>query len=325
MMTGMSDIQHSIVESNGIRIHVAEQGSGPLVLLVHGFPESWYSWRHQLPALAEAGFRAAAIDVRGYGRSSKPVAVEDYRMMSMVGDVVGLISALGEETAFIVGHDWGSPITANSCLLRPDLFRGMALLSVPYSPRGTTSPMTAFRMMAGDQEFYIEYFQAPGRAEAEIEADLRNWLLGFYFTASGDAPPPADGKSMATVEPGGQLRDHLVVPDKLPAWLGQDDLDFYVAEFERTGLTGGLNRYRNVQWDWHDLSAFSHQPITVPSLFIGGDRDGPTVWGANSIAQFHRTLTDLRGSHILPGCGHWTQQERADDVNRLLVEFFKGC
>jgi pimeloyl-ACP methyl ester carboxylesterase len=319
----VTDIRHSIVDTNGIRLHVAEQGEGPLVLLVHGFPESWYSWRHQLPALAEAGFRAAAIDVRGYGRSSKPPAVDDYRMVTMVGDIVGAVSALGEESAFIVGHDWGSPITANSCLLRPDVFRGMALLSVPYSARSSTNPLKAMRAMAGDQEFYIEYFQQPGRAEAEIEADVRSWLLGFYFTASGDAPPPEPGKSMATVEPGGELRDHLVVPEKLPAWLTEDDLELYAGEFERTGFTGGLNRYRNVERDWYDLAAFHGRPITVPSLFIGGDRDGPTVWGAGAIAQFHRTLTDLRGSHILPGCGHWTQQERADDVNSLLIDFFR--
>jgi pimeloyl-ACP methyl ester carboxylesterase len=320
----MNGVRHRIVSANGIRIHAAEQGEGPVVLMVHGFPESWYSWRHQLPALADAGYRAVAIDVRGYGRSAKPTAIDAYRMVKHVGDNVGVLDALQVDQAVIVGHDWGSPIAANTALLRPDRFRALALLSVPYAARGETKPSEAFRRMAGDEEFYIEYFQSPGRAEAEIEADMRSWLLGFYIMASADAPPTPDGATIATVKPGGQLRDRFVIPDSLPKWLTDDDVDFYVGEFERTGITGGLNRYRNVDRDWEDLAPFAHQPITVPSLFIGGDRDGPTIWGAPSIARFPETMPALRGSHILEGCGHWTQQERADDVNRLLVEFLDG-
>ena len=186
-------MNHRIVDVNGIRLHVVEEGEGPLVLLVHGFPESWYSWRHQLPALAAAGYRAVAIDVRGYGRSSAPPNVEDYRMLRMVADNVALVAALGEQQAVVVGHDWGAPIAWNSALLRPDVFRAVAGLSVPYSAPGDTRPTDAFRRMAGDEEFYIEYFQQPGRAEAELEQDVRRWLLGFYFTASGDAPPPTGG------------------------------------------------------------------------------------------------------------------------------------
>src|SRR6476469_8792710 len=160
-----------VVDAAGTRIHCVEAGEGPLVLLVHGFPESWYSWRHQIPALAEAGYRAVAIDVRGYGRSSKPLPVEDYRMVRLVADNVGLVAALGFETAVIVGHDWGAPIAWNSAMLRPDVFTAVAGLSVPFSPAGPTRPTDAFRMMAGDEEFYIEYFQRPGRAEAELDED----------------------------------------------------------------------------------------------------------------------------------------------------------
>lgn len=322
MADSPSSFTHHSVRTNDARIHVVEQGSGPLVLFVHGFPESWYSWRHQLPAVAAAGWRAAAIDVRGYGRSSKPASVDAYRMTALVGDLVGVVEALGEQSAVIVGHDWGAPIAWTSTLLRPDRFRALALLSVPYAPPGDGRPTDAYAAMAGatGEEFYISYFQQPGRAEAEIEPDVRGWILGFYYTASGDAPPPKDG-TMATIPPGGRLRDRLVIPESLPAWLTEDDLDVYVSEFEHTGLTGGLNRYRNVDRDWEDLAGFRHQPIRVPSLFIGGDRDGPTVWGAPAIERFSTTLPGLRGSHILPGCGHWVQQERADDVNRLLVEF----
>jgi pimeloyl-ACP methyl ester carboxylesterase len=320
----MSELRHHAVSANGIRVHVAEQGEGPLVLLVHGFPESWYSWRHQLPALAAAGFRAAAIDVRGYGRSSKPTAIEAYRMLQHVGDNLGVVEALGETQAVIVGHDWGAPIASNSALLRPDVFRALAFLSVPYSPAGASRPTDAFRAMGGEEEFYINYFQQPGRAEAEIEQDVRAWLTGFYVAASGDAIRPPDGGVIATVKRGGQLRDRFVLPEKLPAWLSEEDVDVYTGEFERSGFTGGLNRYRNVDRDWEDLQVFAHRPITVPSLFIGGDRDGPTLWGGAAIARFAETMPECRGSHVLEGCGHWTQQERADDVNRLLVEFLQG-
>jgi pimeloyl-ACP methyl ester carboxylesterase len=311
------------VPVEGGRIHLVEQGDGPVVLLVHGFPESWYSWRHQLPVLADAGYRAVAIDVRGYGRSSKPVAIDEYRLVRLVADNVAVLDALGESTAVIVGHDWGSPIAWTSALLRPDRFRALATLSVPYASPSPTRPTDAFRRLGGDEEFYISYFQEPGRAEAEIEEDVRGWLRGFYITASGDAPPSTDG-TMATVRPGGKLKDRFAQPDELPGWLTEDDLDFYVGEFERTGFTGPLNRYRCVDLDWRDLAAFTRRPITVPSLFVGGELDGPTIWGAGAIARFGETLPDLRGSHILPGSGHWVQQERPQEVNNLLLEFLAG-
>lgn len=320
----MNEPRHRVVPTNGIRIHLVEQGEGPLILLVHGFPESWYSWRHQLPVLAEAGFRAVAIDVRGYGRSSRPERIEDYRILKHVADNLGVVEALGEQGATIVGHDWGAPIASVSSLLRPDVFHALVLLSVPYSPRGSTRPLEAFRAMAGEEEFYIEYFQEPGRAETEIEADVRSWLLGFYHSASGEARRLTGGGTMATIPRGARMRDRFTVPDTLPAWLTEEDLDFYVGEFERTGFTGGLNRYRNMDRDWQDLAVFAGQPITVPSLFIGGDRDGPTIWGNRAIARFGQSLPGLRGSHILAACGHWTQQERAAEVNRLLLEFLRA-
>ena len=322
--TSAPDLRHLTLDAAGTRIHAVEAGSGPLVLMVHGFPESWYSWRNQLPALAGAGFRAVAIDVRGYGRSGKPVAVEEYRMVRHVADCVGVVEALGEGSAVIVGHDWGAPIAWSSCLLRPDMFRALALLSVPYSPYGRTRPLEALRALGGQEEFYMCYFQEPGRAEAELEEDVRRWLLGMYFSASGDAPPPEAGRTMATVAPGGRLRDRFSYPEAMPAWFGEEDLDHYAGEFERTGFSGALNRYRNMDRDWADLAAFRHRPIPAPSLFIGGSRDGPTMWGAGSIAQFPQTLPGLRGAHVLDGAGHWVQQERAGRVNKLLVEFLQS-
>jgi pimeloyl-ACP methyl ester carboxylesterase len=301
-----------------------EEGEGPLILLIHGFPESWYSWRHQLPVIAAAGYRAAAIDVRGYGRSSAPLEVEAYGMFHHVEDNLGVVEALGEQSAIIVGHDWGSPIAATSALLHPDVFTAVGLLSVPYSPPGGRRPSEAFAAMGGDEEFYINYFQEPGRAEAEAELDVRGWLLGFYVGASGDAIRPADGGTIATVPKGGMLRDRFVLPERLPKWLTEDDVEFYTAEFERTGFAGPLNRYRNVDRDWQDMQHLRDQPIKVPSLFIGGEVDGPTMWGARAIARFPETLPGLKGSHILPGCGHWVQQERADEINQLLTAWLKS-
>ncbi len=304
------------------RIHCVEAGDGPLVLLVHGFPESWYSWRHQIPALAAAGYRTVAIDVRGYGRSSKPLAVDDYRMVRLVADNVGLVSALGAETATIIGHDWGAPIAWNSAMLRPDVFTAVAGLSVPFAPPSDVRPLAAMRAMGGDEEFYIEYFQEPGRAEAEIEADVRDWLLGFMFSGSGDAPLPDPSKgTIATIPRGALMKDRFSRPDVLPPWLTEDDLDVYTDEFEHSGLRGPLNRYRNVDRDFEDLAAFRGARIDVPALFIGGDRDGPTVWGAPAIAAFDRTLPRLHRSIVLDGCGHWTQQERPDQVNEALIDF----
>ncbi|MGY9074138.1 MAG: alpha/beta fold hydrolase [Acidimicrobiales bacterium] len=320
-------ISHHSVDALGTRIHVAEAGEGPMVLFVHGFPESWFSWRHQLPALAAAGFRAVAIDVRGYGRSAAPRAVEDYRMVRHVADNVGVVHALGEETATIVGHDWGSPIAWNSTLLRPDVFTAVALLSVPYSPRGPMKPSEQFRMLGGEEEFYIEYFQRLGRAEADVDRDVARWLMGFYYSASGDAPSREPGTgTMATIPEGGSILDRLAWPKGFPEsgfpdWMSKEDFTTYLGEFERTGLTGGFNRYRNADRDWYDLAAWDGAPITQPSLFLGGEKDGPTIWGARSIARFPTTMPNLYKSVIAPGSGHWVQQEAAELVNAELIEF----
>lgn len=313
---------HRSADVPGGRIHCVEEGSGPLVLLIDGFPESWYSWRHQLPVLAGAGFRAVAIDVRGYGRSSKPAAVEDYRMLAHVADNLGVVRALGESSAVIVGHDWGSPIAANTALLRPDVFTAVALLSVPYAPRGGPRPTEAFARVGGADEFYISYFQQPGRAEAEIEPDVRGWLAGIYTALSGDTSS-GDGE-VFLVPAGGRLSDRFPARGALPSWLSEADLDVYANEFERTGLTGALNRYRNVDRDWADLAAWDGAPIRQPSLFIGGALDASTTWMAQAIERYPTTLPGLVSSHLLEGCGHWVQQERPDDVNRLLVDWLRS-
>ncbi|MEU5324470.1 alpha/beta hydrolase [Streptomyces sp. NPDC021056] len=316
-----AELGHRTVAGPAGRLHLVEQGTGPLVLLVHGFPESWYSWRHQLPALAATGYRAVAIDVRGYGRSSKPEATDAYRLLDLVEDNVAVVRALGEENAVVIGHDWGSNIAAASALLHPEVFSAVGLLSVPYAPPGGPRPTDIFGQIGGpEQEFYVSYFQEPGRAETEIEPDVRGWLAGFYAALSADTMPGPGALDPHLVARGGRLRDRFPT-GVLPAWLSEDDLDVYAGEFERTGITGALNRYRNMDRDWQDLAPHRGAPIKQPSLFIGGALDASTTWMSDAIDAYPTTLPDLSASHLLDGCGHWIQQERPDDVNRLLTDW----
>ncbi|MDL4814096.1 alpha/beta fold hydrolase [Actinomadura opuntiae] len=308
---------HRMVPSPAGRIHLVEQGAGPLVLLLHGFPETWHCWRRQLPVLAAAGYRAVAVDVRGYGRSSKPEPVAAYRMLELVADNVAVVHALGEETAVIIGHDWGATIAADSALVRPEVFTAVGLLSVPYTPRGGPRPSETFAAMGGEEEFYVGYFQEPGRAEGEIEPDVRGWLAGFYAALSADTMPAPGRPDPHFVAPGARLRDRF--PSGPPSWLGRQELDLYAAEFERTGFTGALNRYRNMDRDWEDLAPWDAAPIVQPSLFIGGAQDASTTWLADAIDAYPTTLPGLLSCHILDECGHWIQRERPDEVNRLLT------
>ncbi|MFE9680167.1 alpha/beta fold hydrolase [Streptomyces sp. NPDC006285] len=316
-----ADARHRLVDVPGGRIHLVEQGTGPLVLLVHGFPELWYSWRYQLPALAAAGYRAVAIDVRGYGRSSVPDDVDAYRIGAHVEDNLAVVRALGAQRAVIVGHDWGSTIAADSALLRPDVFTAVGMLGVPYAPRGGMRPSDAFAMIGGDEEFYVRHFQEPGRAEAEIEPDVRAWLAGFYATLAGDTGPASGDGAVFFVPEGGRLSDRFVAGR--PSWLTDDELDFCAGEFERTGLTGALNRYRCMDRDWEDLAEWDGAPLTQPSLFVAGELDASIAWLADAVEAFPTTLPGLVSSHLVEGCGHWVQQERPDEVNRLLTDWLR--
>lgn len=309
---------HRLVPSPAGRIHLVEQGAGPLVLLVHGFPESWYSWRRQLPVLAAAGYRAVAVDVRGYGRSSRPADPAAYRMLDLVEDCAAVVRELGEDSAVVVGHDWGATIAAHCGLTRPDVFRAVGLLSVPYTPPGGPRPSEVFAGMGGDEEFYVSYFQEPGRAEAEIEPDVRGWLAGIYAALSGDTMPEPGAPDPHFARRGGTLRERFPA-GRLPAWLTEDELDVYAAEFERTGLTGALNRYRNMDRDWEDLAEFRGKPVAQPSLFLGGALDASTMWLADAIEAYPATLPGLVSSRVLEGCGHWIQQERPEEVNDALT------
>lgn len=307
---------------NGIRMRVAEQGSGPLVLFCHGWPESWYSWRHQIEAVAAAGFRVAAPDMRGYGGTDAPQAIDQYTILHLVGDMVELVHALGERQAVVVGHDWGAPVAWHCALLRPDVFRAVAGMSVPYAPPGRVDLITALEKQ-GITTFYMQYFQPPGVAEAELERDVRDSLRRVYYSASGDGP---EGKGFSMLRPGKGLLDNTAEPDTLPAWLSEQDLAYYTGEFQRAGFRGGLNWYRNLRRNWELTTPWRGCPIRQPSLFIAGERDGVLRFPASKaqIEAYGQTLPGLRGCHILPGAGHWIQRERATEVNTLLLDFLRG-
>jgi pimeloyl-ACP methyl ester carboxylesterase len=317
----VSDLGHRVVETNGIRMHLAEQGRGPLVLLCHGFPESWYSWRHQLPALAAAGYRAVAPDMRGYGGTDRPGPVERYTQLHHVGDMVGVLDALGAETAVIVGHDWGAPVAWHAALIRPDRFRAVAALSVPYTPRGRTPPTRALAAAADGRFMYMLYFQAPGVAEAELEADVRASLRRLLYSGSGDAPP---GEAWRPVLPAdSRLLDGTTDPARLPPWLTEADLDVYTREFERTGFRGGLSWYRTLDLSWELMAAYAGAKVTRPALFVAGDRDLVIARMRGAVERLRETVPEIRKIVILSGCGHWTQQERPREVNAELLAFLR--
>jgi pimeloyl-ACP methyl ester carboxylesterase len=324
----VSDLKHRTVEANGLRIHVAEQGKGPVVLLCHGFPETSHSWRHQLSALAGAGFHAVAPDMRGYGETDSPHAIDQYTLLHLVGDMVGLLDGLEVETAVIVGHDWGAPVAWHAALLRPDRFRGVVGLSVPYMPRGQVYPSTILPRTE-DSIFYQEYFQAPGIAEAELERDVRFTVRSSLYSASGDAPVPeiaAVKGGALMVSPKAGFLGGMINPACLPAWISEAEADVYVQQFSRSGYRGGLNWYRNISRNRELLAAFDDLKIDVPALFIVGARDVVLAFeGMQSvITDLPRSVPLLQQTIVLPGCGHWTQQERPEEVNSAILKFLKS-
>jgi pimeloyl-ACP methyl ester carboxylesterase len=307
------------IQVNGLEMFLLEQGEGPLVLLCHGWPELSYSWRHQIPALAAAGFHVVAPDMRGFGRTSAPADIEAYTILHNVGDMVALVAALGEKKAVIVGHDWGAPVAWHAAMFRPDLFTKVAGLSVPPFTRGRTRPLDTLRSN-GVTNFYWQYFQPPGVAEAEFERDvaatMRTLLVGR------GSPDPA---AHQFVEAGkGFLGDgHGNRP--LPGWLTEADLAYFASIYAKSGFRGGLNWYRNIDRNWELTAAFQDAQIRQPSMFLAGSRDGVVTGliGARQIAELDKVLPNLKTKIILEGAGHWVQQERPDEVNAALIDFLK--
>ena len=329
----MSEPTQRMIESNGIRLNIAEQGKGPLVLLCHGFPESWYSWRHQIDALAAAGFHAVAPDMRGYGKSDAPEAIDQYTIFHLIGDLVGLLDALEAPTAVIVGHDWGANIAWHAARLRPDRFRAVVALSVPFRPRGPVRP-TSVMPRTADAQFYQLYFQEPGVAEAELERDPRITVRNMLYGASGEgaaairAAAASSGASpnLGMVPKGGGFLRGSEAPATLPAWLSEADIDFYAGEFKRSGFRGPLNYYRNIDRNWELTAAFAGVKVTVPALYVAGDRDMVVSFPgtAELLANLKQFVPALRDIQMLAGCGHWTQQERASEVSTAIIDFVRG-
>jgi pimeloyl-ACP methyl ester carboxylesterase len=316
-------VEHVFVDVGAIRMHAAVAGpaDGRAVLLCHGFPESWYSWRHQLMALAEAGYRVIAPDQRGYGRTDAPAEVSAYSQVHLVGDLVGLLDALDIGSATVVGHDWGGPVAWHAALLRPDLFPAVVGISVPFGARrpGGERPTTMLRAGLGDAFFYVLYFQDVGVAEAELDVDIRGTLRRILYSISGDIPQ----QDFRFFDPAARcFNDLLREPASLPPWLSEQDLDVFVGEFERKGtFRHGLNWYRNIDQSWELLAPFVNAKVLQPALFIGAERDAIFGLTRESVEATREWVPQLREPIWVPDCGHWIQQEKPEVVNAALLDF----
>jgi pimeloyl-ACP methyl ester carboxylesterase len=310
-------IEHRFAETNGIRMHYVEAGAGPLVLLCHGFPESWYAWRHQLPALAAEGYRAVAPDLRGYGQTDRPEPLEAYDIFQLTGDIVGLVNALEEETAVIAGHDWGALIASHAALLRPDLFRGVALLGVPFIPRRAVNQSQWEQQKYPGKLFYQAKLRSP-MAERYFAEDIRGGLLAGLWSLSGGVPPENRWKPVLDANaPPPQA------PSKLPPWLTEADLDFLEGEFKRTGFTGGLNYYRNMDRNWGLTPFLDGAKLLHRTLFLAGEEDPVLEFLDDELAALETNVPNLWKQSLIPRAGHWIQQERPQEVNRALIEFLE--
>jgi len=309
---GAGATEHRFIQTNGISMHVVERGEGPLVVLCHGFPETSYTWRHQVGPLALAGWHVAAPDQRGYGKTDCPEKTDAYHILNLVADMVGLVQALGHTRAAIIGCDWGSAVAAHCALLRPD---------VPFRRRawGKHPPTEFFKKISRDKVFYQLYLQEPGRADAELGTDPRRSLLTLLCSLSGDVPPEKRWQHM--VDPTKPLLDSGTLPVSLPRWLTEEDLEVLVGDFQRTGFTGGLNWYRNIDRNWELTAFLSDARIYQPSIFVAGEADPILALYRDACSQLPETAPNLRGKVILGGVGHWLTQEQPDQLNLHLLDF----
>lgn len=310
------------IEVNDITMRIAEAGDdGPLVLLAHGWPESWYSWRHQLKYLSELGYRVVAPDMRGYGGTDAPIAVDDYNIENIAADMVGILDRLGEERAVMVGHDWGAIVAWQTVQFYPNRFDGLIAMSVPFAGRQERSPMVEWRETFGDNFYYILYHNEPnGVAEREYDSNPRELLSRLYLSPRSPRESPAITDPRASA--GGWI-GRLGAPKSLPSWLSAFDLNYFVGEFERAGFRGGVNYYRNFHRNWELTESLKNAHIGIPTLFIAGERD--VVIGGASEARLQgamsRVVNDLRGVILVPEVGHWVQQEAPDVVNQAMSDF----
>jgi pimeloyl-ACP methyl ester carboxylesterase len=306
------------IEANGLRMFIVDEGKGPAVVLLHGFPELSSTWRHQIRALVAAGYRVIAPDQRGYGQTDRPERDDAYTILHLVGDVIGALDAVGEAQAVVVGHDWGAPVAWHAALLRPDRVRAVVGMSVPWRGRSPQRPTDAMRRIWGDNYYQLRY-QDPNIGDGDFDADVRGGLRRLMHSASGDAPPdkrwqPAGGGFLSGTED----------PGAAPAWLGEDHLEALTASFTRTGFRGGLAWYRNIDRNWEMMAAFDGRRIEQPAMFITGDADPGYVGSRTAIEALPKLMPGLRRTLVVPGCGHWVGEERPAEINAALIEFLAG-
>ncbi|MCM2438741.1 alpha/beta hydrolase [Agrobacterium vitis] len=299
---------------NGIRLHYIELGEGPAVIFCHGFPETWRSWCHQISALAMAGYRAIALDMRGHGGSDCPDDLADYSVIHTVGDVIGLMDVLQIPKAVIVGHDAGTTTAYNAALMRPDRFYGVMALSIPFMPRPQRNMMNAM-IAAAPPGFYMRYFQSPAAPEKELDADPRETLRRIYFHNSGDNPA---GPSGMETDASGHLLPSLATPDGEMTFLPDDELDQAANDYRRTGFRGGLNGYRVFDLNWKLTAPWSDMALTVPATFIGGDRDI-----VMHFPGFRQAAEAMPQAEFVKTAGHWIQKEAPAAVNAHLLRFLR--
>ena len=319
----MQNRNFQMIETNGIRLRTVVEGSGPLVVLLHGWPQCWYLWRHQIDPLVAAGFQVAVPDQRGYGGSDKPAEIEAYNIIELTNDVVGIADALGHERFLVVGHDWGAPVAWHTALLHPNRVKAVAGLSVPYT-RWKARTLTQQEFF-DDNFWYMVYFQQPGVAEAEFEADIRRSLRMIYYSGSGDFP---SGFRLSKKTASARFLDGLPDPEQLPAWLTEEDMDYYVAQYEQSGFRGPLNWYRNIDRNVEltpQLDRVETGQIKQPAFFIAGTKDPVLKFGGgDTVQRMDKWMADLRGKVLIEDAGHWVQIERPAEVTEALLGFLKS-
>ena len=326
----MENIDFKIVESNGINIRLAMMGEGPLVIFCHGWPESWYSYRHQLPVVADAGFKAVAYDVRGYGESDKPYEVEAYTMRNMTNDVIGIIDVLGYDTAITIGHDWGGPIALNTAALNEDRITATGTLSVPFTGRGPMPTLDLWKEIYKDRFFYQLYFQKEGIAEEEFESDLSKSLFMTYTNSDGRGMKFnfEKGQSGLVTEKtkDSTFLEGMEMFKDFPNWFTKEDLDYFVSQFEMSGLRGPFNRYRAQNIDWHEIPELEGKILEQPAFFVTGTLDPVNFFVPTDQSLTERIKPNYKNllfAEELEGIGHWTQQEAPEEVNNFILNFLE--
>ena len=325
-------MEFKFIDTNGITLRAAVEGEGPLIIMVHGCPESWFSWRRQIPIIAEAGYKVVAIDVRGYGGSDKPHAIEEYTLKKIGADIVGIIDFFEEDQAILIGHDWGGPIVWYTSLLNENRISAVAGLSVPYFPQREVSPLDAFEVIYKDKFFYQLYFQKEGVAESEFEPDLRKYLESTYFSidARGMKKQFENPLNAMNKGPNAKYLDDVVEFESYPDWINKDEMNYLINEFENSGMRGPLNRYRAQRIDFEELKDFRDKKLKQPAALMVGSLDPVNFFIGDGYKDtehlkevFESVYENLIKTELINDVGHWTQQEAPEEVNRFLLDFLK--